>query len=408
MMNKLPGTDLLIKRYLKYPFFKLFCLAGNISDSFQRKKILQRGKISRILVIQVGGIGDIIRMFPSLISLSKEFPAASIYTLTQFGDNILSFLPNHSEIISGNIIFEPKGKHRSIMNKLALAMSLRNESFHLIFSPNYGLGMIEFSIIAYIIGAPYRIGYNYNGAGFLYTSKIELREDIPIMLQHLNLLTNSGIKASLGEGEEWFRVSDADMSFAKTFLNRYKTSTGDLLIAIAPVTIADRDYKSPMHRHSLVDYRAWSEDRFIELINNIIYPHKARVVILGDKIPNGHLSEYLKSSNNPNLINTIGMTTIGQSAALIKQSDIFIGNDSGLLHIAVALKKRCIGIFGSTSPIQVIPSADYFIPLWKGLECSPCFIHEPIPDFKCERNIECLRTITVEDVMNAIISLLQN
>jgi len=394
--------DFFIKRHLKYPFFKTFCLASHILGTFINKKSLPGKNISKILVIQIGGIGDIIRLFPCLLTLHKEFPDASIFTLTQYGNEVFRFLPNYSEIISRNIIFEPQKGHKSIKNKLSLATSLKRESFDLIFSPNYGLGMIEFAVISYIIGSPHRIGYDYRGAGDLYTNNIELKTDVPLILQHLDLLASVGIESCYEDAEKWFCVPDEDLIFARSFLEKNKVAEDDFIITIAPIIIADRDYKSPMHRRSLVDYRAWPEDRYIGLIKNILETYKANVVILGDKISNGLLSEYLANSKEPNLINAIGQTTIGQSAALIKLSNLFIGNDSGLLHIAVALKKRCIGIFGSTLPKQVIYPLDYCITLWKGLPCSPCFIHQPIPDFKCHRNMECLGSITVDDVLEAM------
>src|SRR3972149_3279916 len=372
MTEKLSSIDFFIKRYFKYPLFRLFCLAGRILCPITERDIPKNKKISRILVIQIGGIGDVIRLFPCLLLLRREFPDASITTLTQYGDKILRFLPDSSEIISENIILEPSKRDKTMMSKLHLALRLRKSSFDLVFSPNYGLGMIEFSIISFLTGAPYRIGYNYRGSGFLYSSKMDIKEDTPLLLQHHNVSKN------------------------------------DLLLAIAQITIADRDYKSPMHHRSLVDYRAWPEDRYMKLINEIFRLYKVKIIVLGDSLSSGRLSDYLIHSKNPNVINAVGKTNIGQAAALIETSNLFISNDSGLLHVAIALQKPSIGIFGSTSPRQVIHPVDYCIPIWKELECSPCFIHQPIPDFNCASDIRCLRLITVEEVLEAIKSLLRS
>src|SRR3972149_682794 len=408
MTEKLSSIDFFIKRYFKYPLFRLFCLAGRILCPITERDIPKNKKISRILVIQIGGIGDVIRLFPCLLLLRREFPDASITTLTQYGDKILRLLPDSSEIISENIILEPSKRDKTMMSKLHLALRLRKSSFDLVFSPNYGLGMIEFSIISFLTGAPYRIGYNYRGSGFLYSSKMDIKEDTPLLLQHLELLSKTGVRNNSIDGKIWFKVPEEDLSFAQSFLQHHNVSKNDLLLAIAPITIADRDYKSPMHHRSLFDYRAWPEDRYMKLINEIFRLYKVKIIVLGDSLSSGRLSDYLIHSKNPNVINAVGKTNIGQAAALIETSNLFISNDSGLLHVAIALQKPSIGIFGSTSPRQVIHPVDYCIPIWKELECSPCFIHQPIPDFNCASDIRCLRLITVEEVLEAIKSLLRS
>ncbi len=166
--------------------------------------------------------------------------------------------------------------------------------------------------------------------------------------------------------------------------------------------MADRDNKSPQHDRPLSETRSWSEQNYVELINQIFELSNVKVVILGDKISNGALLDFLENTKNSNIISAIGKTTISQSAALINRSHLFISNDSGMLHVAFALGKRCIGIFGSTSPFQVFPPNDDSIFIWKKTECSPCFVHQPIPDFICPDDIKCLTSISVGEVMKAV------
>lgn len=93
--------------------------------------------------------------------------------------------------------------------------------------------------------------------------------------------------------------------------------------------------------------------------------------------------------------------------ALISRSHLFIGNDSGLLHVAVATETPTVAIFGATSSRQVIPFSDRTMVVRKDMPCSPCFFHAPLLEFSCPYDTLCLRSIEVADVMEAVEKLLK-
>lgn len=355
-----------------------------------------------------GGLGDLIRVFPILRALKDEFPNASISIVSPFDHELFRLFP-HLNVISEIVIIDVARKHKSLLSKLLFIRSLRKKSFDLIVCPQIGLGMVEFATLSFLIGAPYRIGYDSKGSGFLYTAKVELVKNKSIYEQHGELLRSSGIPfPSIGYYSKtpYVKIPEEDLSFARSFLRNHGIVDDDFIFTISPTVIADRDSKSPQHNRPLAESRTWPEENYVNLVNQITHSYRAKVIVLGDAIPVGNLSEFLINAENPNSISAVGQTTIGQAAALIKFSDIFITNDSGLLHVAIALKKRCVGIFGSTSPKQVVGSIDYCSPVWKGLQCSPCWVHQPIHDFNCPYDLECLKSITIEDVMKAVKYLL--
>jgi ADP-heptose:LPS heptosyltransferase len=399
--------EFLVKKYFKIPSFRVFCFVGRLLSPFTLKR-LQKEKISKILVFQGGGIGDMIRIFPFLRPLHEQFPHSSITVLSPFECTFFN-LYKHANLISEFIVMDMSGKHKSFFSKLSLLRSLRKKSFDLIVCPQVGLGMIEFAIMSLLTGAPYRIGYDMNGSGFLYTSRIALRPNVSIYEQHGELLKAAGIRSFSYDHSTQFsylRISEDDMSFARSFMNAHDIAEEDIVFTISPVVLADTDNKSPQHIRPLSELRVWPERKYVELISKIIHTYRAKIILLGDRMTEGSLSAYLASADDPRVISAVGKTTLVQSAALISLSRIFIGNDSALLHIALALKKPSIGIFGSTSSEQVLPSVDFFVSVTAGLDCSPCFIHQPVPDFTCQNDIKCLESITVGDVMRGIQSLL--
>jgi heptosyltransferase-2 len=398
-MHTILRIEYLLKRALKAPVFKIFCYLGRHIGTLTNKR-LKKDDISNILVFQGGGIGDLIRLFPLLKPLHEEFPHASINILSPFGRDFFNLYP-YSDLIAEAIVIDVAKRHKSIFSKLRLVSQLRKKRFDLVICPQSGLGMIEFSIMSFLTGARYRLGFNKNGSGWLYTTKPELLEDRSIYSQNLELLRTAGINSFFDE--DYFSVPEEDLAFARDLLLKHGAADKKVVFAISPFVLADTDNKSPQHNRSLSEPRTWPEQNYAELISQILQRYNAKVVLLGNRLPNGILSGLLATSRNPNLITAVGKTTIGQAAALLRLSSILISNDSGLLHVAFALKKPCIGIFGSTSPLQqYISGRANCTVLWKRIECSPCYVQEPIPVIECPHGIQCLRMISVNDVMEAI------
>jgi ADP-heptose:LPS heptosyltransferase len=93
-----------------------------------------------------------------------------------------------------------------------------------------------------------------------------------------------------------------------------------------------------------------------------------------------------------------GDTDIRTTAMLIKKCALFISNDSGLMHIATAVKTPVIAIFGPTLWWKNHPWGKENLVIRKNLSCSPCYNYSTI---KC-RNIRCLETITVGEVFGKV------
>jgi ADP-heptose:LPS heptosyltransferase len=127
--------------------------------------------------------------------------------------------------------------------------------------------------------------------------------------------------------------------------------------------------------------------KLVELLNNL----KGKVVLLGGKAEVEEAQELLKQSEfaHLNIVNSVGQFTLHESAYALQLAEKVITHDTGLMHIAAALKKPIISIWGNTVPeLGMYPYLSPHINLEvKGLSCRPCskigFKACPKGHFKC-------------------------
>jgi len=147
-------------------------------------------------------------------------------------------------------------------------------------------------------------------------------------------------------------------------------------------------------------YKNWDIEKWLELFKYLqIKSPSSTLVLLGDNTEL-HLNEKINSSNHPNVLSLIGKTTLNDAMEIIYQSQFYIGLDSGLMHIAVALNKPTFTIWGASSPTlygyEWLGAKHKVVTL--NLACAPCSswlnantsrVSNPAlcPDFKCIKGV---------------------
>ena len=159
-----------------------------------------------------------------------------------------------------------------------------------------------------------------------------------------------------------------------------------------------------IHPGAPVPLKCWPAERYARLACQLLREYNAWIVLVGGK---GEEQIALSVASamigrdachtNGQVADLSGQTTLGQLAAVLRRTDLFIGNDSGPMHLAAACDTRVIGLFGPTSPQRFGPYGDLCAALRMERDCPPCMRNKcKIPRYRC------IDRISVSDVMNAV------
>jgi heptosyltransferase-2 len=345
---------------------------------------IDTSKIHRILMIMMGGIGDMILFTPALAALRKAYPSSTICLL--LGPYGAEKVIEGSHLLDKKIMISPK-KYKGVRGKIKLIQELRKEKFCLSITST-GTNPIKSGLLCYLSGIKYRLGENIEGKGFFYNLKVPFNENSHDVESNLSLIQKLGIKAE--EKSLYIHRSLEDKNFAQRFFSDLNLK-GKIMIGMHP--------GSGIHQ---ARFRRWPKERFAQLADWIINSYNASVILFGGPEEMSLASE-IKAMMRSNPILMTGKTTLNQAAALIEKCSLFISNDSGLMHVACAVNTPTIGIYGPTNYKKLGPYSDSARIIRKELDCSPCYKREKV---KCSQ-LTCFKFITVEDVLQEVSGLLK-
>jgi len=194
-----------------------------------------------------------------------------------------------------------------------------------------------------------------------------------------------------------FFLSREDELFALGFLNKMNIEDSDTVIGFHPGSAI---FKNHIHRR-------WEPEKFAALARKLIESRNAKIFIFG-----GPDEEELKQKiggliNSKNVI-AAEIDNLPRSAAVIKRCNVFVTNDSGLMHVAASMGIKVVAIIGPTNPAYIHPWKTEHKIVTLNLECSPCFIYSPRPliCFRDDIRFKCIREINVEMVYNVVNSMI--
>jgi lipopolysaccharide heptosyltransferase II len=352
------------------------------------------------LIINPFGIGDVLFTTPIIHTLKDTFRNIKLgYLCNRRTAPILENNP-HIDLL---FIYERdefvgirKKSFISWVNKnLKFLDEIKRKKFDLVVDLSLNS---QYEFFSWYAGIKTRIGYDYKGRGWLLTKKIKLEgyDNKHIVEYYADLLKLIDINIKYKKLELY--LEQRDTSWAEEFLDEKKIDADGLLVAVIPGAGASWG-KTAYLKH-------WSAENFARLSDKIIENYKAKIIIMGDLSEQKIANSILKCMHRE-AIDATGQTSLGQFAALLSKARLAITNDGGPLHIAVAMGIKAVAIFGPVDErvYGPYPKSDQQIVVKKGIDCQPCYRRFRMPI--CQKNRECLTTITVEDAYSAVERLLR-
>ena len=331
----------------------------------------------RILIIAPNWIGDAVMTQPLLANLKTLYPESKIDVLASSW-----VAPIYRACTEVNKVIEAQFEHKKLQWQMRkrLAKELEQAHYQACFVlPN----SFKSALIPWLANIPFRIGYR----GELRYGLINLAVNNPSKVNRPPMVEHYLALSQLLDTES----SQAIRSRIAPTLNVSRAAKESIEASLHKANI---DQKSVYVLCPGAEYgptKRWPTEHFAQLAQILIAANPSNhVILLGSKSDRAFATEILSLANLPkNILNWCGSTSLDEAIALIGLSKAIISNDSGLMHIAAALKTPQVAIFGSSDPAHTPPLSDKAKVIWLNMPCSPCHKREcPLGHLKCLKDIQ--------------------
>jgi heptosyltransferase-2 len=344
-------------------------------------RTINRSEINRILIRATNWIGDVVMTLPALEAVRESFPKSTLVVLAR--PWVIPLFESHPMV--DEVMPLEKGRETlfGLTDIVKVALQIRRRRFDLaILFQN----AFEAALIAYLGGIRYRLGYDTDYRRLLLSHAL-IRDD-EVMNDHqveyyLSLVRAIGCDARTKDPELF--VSSEQEEKIRPVLSENGVKQDDFLLGLSPGATF-----GPAKR--------WPPERFSNIGDRAVETWGAKVMIFGSLEEKDICAKVSTGMRHPS-IDFCGKTELGELMALTRRCNLFVSNDSGLMHVASALKVPLVAVFGSTDPVATGPRGPRARIVRHQVDCAPCMRPECPTDYRCMLNIE------PEDVWNEMLNL---
>jgi heptosyltransferase-3 len=343
----------------------------------------------RILIFLLGSLGDTLVALPSLHLIARRFPQAERRVLTHFSVSEkaapMDALLANTGLVQGYFRFPVgSGQRRRLLSLAADIRRWKPDVLVHLHEPRGTLNALRDCLFFAICGVYRQIGVPINS---------NLQK--PRLIEHTGLYEHRSEYlarkiASLGDartasGESW------DLSLTPDEYNRGR-------VALAPLSQCAGILA--MSIGTKVDSNDWGEANWVDLLHRLgTRLPEWGLVAIGAKIERDR-SEALLSHWKGARLNLCGLLSVRESATVLKSSTIYVGHDSGPMHLAAAVGTPCVGIFSARNlPGQWFPYGNKHTVFYERTDCMGCHL-----DYCTEFKKKCILSISPAIVANAVVS----
>lgn len=312
--------------------------------------------LSRILVINLAFIGDVLLSSPVIRALREAYPQAAVDMLTV---PLSVPVAERNPYVRQVFAYDKRGKHRKLTELFALIRLLRQQHYDLAISLNFSL---RSAFMAWASGASRRIGYDAQNGGWLLTDTLPADRSVAQheTLNHLAVLKPLGISpvnTSLA-----LSVRPEDVAALR---NKLALPEQQPIVLVCPIG----SYRQ----------KSLPTASYAALIRALA-PY-CRLFLIGAPKEAAGLAAINQAADG--LATVVTYLTLGELAALIQAAAVLISVDTGPVHIAQALGTPVVALYGPTDPKIWGPRNVSDRVFYRGEACSPCWGRKECPDNIC-------------------------
>ena len=349
----------------------------------------------KILLIRLRLIGDVVFTTPIPRALKRAFPDAHLTYLVE---------PQAAAVVAGNrhldeviVAPRPSGIAR-VLGDLRLARRLRRARSVLVIDLHGGP---RSAWLAWLSGAPERIGYEITGRTWMYTRTV----DRPRGLRRRHSVVNQW---DLLDAIDGWPAGGPDPARDSVEMAGDPAAEARIAHRLHALGVTAQHELVVVHVSAGNAFRRWPEPAFTTLVTGLASASPRRRIVLSsgpsDKDAASRIASRARHllGTAANRVVDFGEFDLAELRALVERSRLFIGGDTGPLHVAATTATPIVGIYGPTEPARSAPWRDPRVPTESvevlGLPCRPCDQRICVPgDFRC------LTTLKPEDVLSAAV-----
>lgn len=352
-----------------------------MKDCMKRK--FSQEKIKNIIVIKLRYLGDVVVSTPVFEALRHHYPQASITALVNKGtEAMLSGNPNVDRIF---ILERDKNPIIDLKKQLSLIAKLRKFRFDLALELTNNDRGATYSFLG---GSKRRLGYRpktlkFLGRHLLFTDLITLRKGQHMVDRHLQMIEHLG-HTPHAKTPSLYVKREAEAS-CEAILGHNNLSLEDNFVVLHPILKAT--------------YRAWRIEEYAKLCDYIFDTFGIpTVMVCGPSSNEVSFVDKIMKTTKCSPINLGGILSLEELVALISHATLFIGIDSGPMHMAAALETPVAAIFGPQTKVTWGPYGENHVVIQKEWDCVPC-IQKGCNNSGTSR---CLDELSLEEVIGAV------
>lgn len=352
----------------------------------------------KILILALSGIGDALMFTPALQLLRAKFPEAEIDAMVMYKGvkeiyertNLFSAIHhfdflNASKFSSLKFVLKFRGKYDVSINV-------------------YPSNRKEYNLINFLVGAKKRGAVQYlrsdfSNLGFLNTHRILENDSLHNVEENILLCEKVFSTKFSATPSLSFPLTKEDELFREKYLIELGIDSSDFVVGFHPGCSTLKNHLN----------RRWEPEKFSQLAELIVRNKNAKIFIFGGPEERELQNTVAKNIDSENVF-VIKTQSLSQTASVMQRCNIFVTNDSSLMHVASALRLKVLAVIGPTNTSYISPWQTAHRIASLNLDCSPCFFYSPKP-LTCKRSdvqFKCIKELEAEKVFSVLEDLLKD